>query len=272
MIVVLSEFGGDRLLGKAREVADSNGYSVVALCSSRRNEEATRRLIYLGADEIVKIQDAQSIADWASALGSCVDEKTRLVIVAAGTFCDAILARAYALSKSKVRTFATGVDSIEESKMTKSLRSWGAVVEFPRSDKITFASLRLTSFPEPFEDSSRYGKVRESSIPLAEGEPLSGSYLDSSSVLTFLVGDTSIDQDLLSKIASRYNARIVMLDPKIEDIYGHCVAIGVRENSLPRFHGELISLDSVQGSAISKIADQTILTEDLKQALKELYA
>ena len=229
-------------------------------------------MIYLGADEVVKIKDAESVTDWAHALSSCLDERTRFVIVGAGTLCDAILTGAYALSKNKGGTFATGVDSIEETKITKSLRSWGAVVEFPRSDEITFASLHLTSFPEPFEDRSRYGKVRETNIPLTGGESLSGNYLDSSSVFTFLIGDASIDQDLLSKIASRYNVRIVRLDPKVEDIYGHCVAIGVRENLLPRFHGELISLDSVQGSAISRIADQTILTEDLKQVLKELYA
>jgi hypothetical protein len=292
LIAVLVEFGGEKLLGKAREISDSLGLRVVAVCSSAHGTDAfCQRLISLGADEVLKCSDPSNVFEWSEALSTFLenhDEQIKFIFAISGLFSDAILGRVYALSRDRVSSFATGLDSITETEATKNLRSWGASLHFgakSNGGKVSIISFKPDSVPEPFEDSSRYGKISEVKVNFALSTKDSPktiglerqNFSDSSSVLTFLVGNRLAKKEPELKavrlVASKYHGNLVIMSGKVQDVYGPCLAINVNargETDLPTFHEELISISNSSDQAISRIADTSFVTENILGVLENL--
>jgi hypothetical protein len=291
LIVVLTEFGGERLLGKAREIADSLGLRVVAVCSSRyKSSEFLQKLISLGADEVLKYSDPSNVFEWSEALSSLLvsRKQVKFLLATSGIISDAILGRVYALNRDRVSTFASGVTTLSDTDVTKNLKSWGVSLRFKIAEgeeKTCIFSYKPFSVPKPFEDSSRYGKIGEEKIGFAsstEDSPktsnLKGQDYSSSSILTILVGkrfdSNRPERELVQRVASNYNGNLLTISPKVQDIYGPCLAIGLEgwqdKDLLPRFHEELISIIDSQGQSISTIADTSIVTDNVPEILKNL--
>jgi electron transfer flavoprotein alpha subunit len=288
--VVFAEFGGEKLLGKAREVADSLGLRVLAVCSSEHGtDEFAQRLISLGADEVMKYRSPANVFEWSEALSSLLKSQvqTKFLFAARGLITDAILGRFYALSKDQIASFGTGIDSLSENEAAKNLRSWGASLRFTVNDhdKAHIFSFKSGSVPEPFEDTSRYGKISEAKAKSSASGKSSPKtvglqredYCDSSGILTLLLGETYARKETglraAQRVASKYKGNIVIKSSKVEDIFGPCLAIDVEarhESELPRFHEDLIAINSSEDQAISRMADISAITEDIPKVLEEL--
>lgn len=292
MIVVFAEFGGERLLGKARDLADSLGLRVLAVYSGEKENEGdfSQRLIYLGADEVNKYKGGKTVFDWANILSSLLKEKSQVSIMfgISGCLTDAIFGHAYALAKEKIGSFATGIDSISENGGTKYLRTWNASLQFrPAADgKVSVFSFKSSAVPEPFEDSSRYGKSNEIEMKPAENQKTSPStvelekreFLDSSAQLTILLSKSLLQDEGQNKavqnLAAKYKANIVNYSSQIQEVYGPCLALCIEskhERELPKFHGELVSINKLADrAAISNVADLRVFTSDIGKVLQEL--
>jgi hypothetical protein len=289
MIVVLAEFGGERLLGKVREIADSLGSRVLAIASfSNATEEYCHRLISLGADEVIRYDDPSNVFEWVEVLASLLkaDTRIRFVFVAAGSYSDAILGRVYALSKDRVGAFATGIDSTNDNEMTKDLRSWEVSLHYRLDpEKVSLLSFKSTAIPMPFEDATRYGKISELKTPVLKSLKDSPSTvslkrdesLDSSGILTVLVGKSwgndEVKLKVAQRVAAKYRGKVVKQSSKIEEVYGPCLAIeveGFQERELPSFQGELIAINSSETQIISRIADTVGLTKDIPKVMEKL--
>ena len=79
MIVVLAELGGERLLGKARELADYQGVRVLAVCSEEHKSQA-QRYISLGADE-VETFPANNVGEWIEIFVNLVKSSNNLKMI-----------------------------------------------------------------------------------------------------------------------------------------------------------------------------------------------
>jgi hypothetical protein len=290
MIIVLAEFGGEKLLGKAREVADTLGLRVVAVCSSEyATNEISQKMISLGADEVMKYADLTNVFEWSEALSSLLKDlqQIKFLFATSGLISDSILGRVYALSRDRIASFGTGIDSFSENEAKKNLSSLGISLCFKSTsdDKLRIFSFKSSSIPEPFEDTSRYGKTTESKVksraPTKNSPKTVGleskDYFDSSSNLTLLVGKTfARRKDNLKaaeRVASKYKGNILIHDSKVEEIYGPCLAIDVeatQQKELPRFHGELIAINSSEDQSISRLAHTSAITEDISKVLEQL--
>ncbi len=288
--MVFSELGGEKLLGKARELADSFGLRVLAVCSDSHDADFSQRLISLGADEVIKYKNAKTAFDWVNILSSLLREKRQVSFLfgMSGLYTDAILGRMYAFEKERIGAFVTGIDSINENVGTKYLRTWSADLQNkPASEgKVSVFSFKPFAVPEPFEDSSRYGKTSESEIKIEQQQARtspsildieSNEFLDSSGRLTILVGKSSSQKDeAIHNVAQKYKANVVSYSSYVQEIYGPCLAIQVmlrHERELPRFHGELIAVNTTEDhSVISNVADLRFITnnDDTEKALQEL--
>ena len=290
MIVVLAEFGGEKLLGKAREVADTLGLRVLAVCSSEHaTNELCQKIISLGADEVMKYSNLTNVFEWSEALSSLLKDlqQIKFLFATSGLISDAILGRVYALSKDRIASFGTGIDSFSENEAKNNLRSWGVSLLFKTTsdNKQCIFSFNPSSIPEPFEDTSRYGKTTEAKVnpraPTKNSPKTVGleskDYFDSSSDLTLLVGKTFPRREdnlkAAQRFASKYKANILIHSSKVEEIYGPCIAIEVearQQKELPRFHGELIAINSSEDQAISRLANTSAITEDVSKVLEQL--
>lgn len=287
MIVVFAEFGGERQLGKAREIADSLGVKVIAVCSAESGTETfTQRLISLGADGVIKFNHPKNVFEWSEVLSSILNGQTRvrLLLATSGLFTDAILGRVYALSKDRVESFASGIDSLSENEATKGLRSWGASLRFKLTGEVCIFSLKAASNPMPFEDSMRYGKTTQKDVLPKPGKfsPSTADvnpeeYIGSSGILTLLVGKNlarkGAELKQVQRIASKYKGKVVEQNSKVEEIYGPCLAIdfeGWQESELPTFHGELIAIASSRNQIITRVADTSSITSELPKVLEKL--
>ncbi len=287
---MLAEFGGERVTGKARELADLLGYRVLVICSSESNQDFPERLIALGADEVIRLDGAKSVAEWSEALALLLKERVEIkyLLATSGIVADAILGAVYAISNDKISCFATGIDSLNEMESVKNFRSLGISLHFKMGTKANVFSLKATSIPIPFEDTSRYGKISNLK-PKLLAEPqgrvsptTSGlsreQYLDTSQILTVLAGKELAADELEFKearrIASKYQGKFVEQQSHVEEIFGPCLALRVsawREKDLPSFHGELIALISSDDQVICKMADSAgIITKDFPKVLSKL--
>jgi hypothetical protein len=289
LIVVFAELGGEKLLGRARELADSLGLRVLAVCSDSHDAVFSQHLILLGADEVIKYRGTKSVFDWANVLSSLLREKGQVSFLfgMSGLYTDAIFGRTYALDKERIGTFLTGIDSINEDTGAKYLRTWSAALQNrPGSEgKVSVFSFKSSAIPEPFEDSSRYGKTSETEIKAEQQKSSpsvlnieSSEFLDSSGRLTILSDNSSSSDEERNKaihnVAQKYKADVVTYSSQVQEVYGPCIAIDVvlrHERELPRFHSELIAVNNAEDhSVISNVADLRVLTNDTGKILQEL--
>lgn len=287
IIGVLADLGGERLLGKAREIADSQGYGVLAICPENKKSDANR-LIGLGADE-VQICQASDTADWIGVLSDLIKARSaelRILLLPSNILANFILGGLCIAAAPRVGQVLDCAESVSEFGASKSLKSVPAVLSVRASeDKVSIYSVSLAPVPEPFEDSARYGKIGTFSSSLKEARharsiPISdfGSpYLDSSTRLTLIVGrncrSSPKRDENLKKIASRYEA-IVVKEEEMSGrvVYGACLAIEVSSpvRDLPELQGTVISINSDRKSPISQVADVAVISQDIDGILERL--
>ena len=283
MIAVLAEYGGQRLLGKARELADYQGTQVVALCSDE-DKPLAQRYISLGADE-VRTMPADNIGEWIEALVDLVktSKQVNTIILPSNVIGDLILGAVSARVPERIGSVIDGAESLSESGASKTIPisecSLGVSLSFSE-DRVSILSLKLNSFPEPFEDTTRYGKVI-SSGPLSPQIKQDRFYIpsdgldNSSSVLVILKGKSLGDRldEVITKVASKYKAYLL----EEEDlpgrvIYGNCLAVDVSSfpDDLPQINEDLISINRNTNAPITKLANLAILTSDIEGVLASL--
>ena len=281
MIAVLVEMGGERMLGKARELADAQGDQVLAVCSEQNKVQA-QRYISLGADEVMVV-DAESVGEW---IGVFVDllkgEKPRVsgLLVPSNVTGDLIIGSISSRIPEKTGSFLDGTESLNESNAAKIIPLSEQTITVPFSSidgKKSLFSLKLNSLPEPYEDTSRYGKVTMGTVPSTMKQDRfyipSNQMNNSTSFLTILKGKSEGLEELIGKIASKYNAVILNeADSPGRVVYGNCLAINVESQprELPQFNGDLITVNHEKGAPIMKMASLSLITSDVEGLLKSL--
>jgi hypothetical protein len=278
LIVVFAELSGEKLLGKAREIADSVGDRVLALCSV---EADAQKLIYVGADEVQRVE-VEEPGDWVSIISDLFQNEPgiRSIIFPFNVVTSAIAGALYARERKSIESFMDGADYFDGLMIARSLDSSdyafqkGAGREEPQKKTIVL-TINVASVAPTFEDSSRYGKIRE--VLVRKKSELSFSLedapekpLNSLNELTVIVGDEEL-RESAEKFSQRYGARFLMYSSEIEVIYGPCVAIEVSEKlrNLPEFKGDLISLNT-KHSAINTISDLTVVSAEIDRVIESL--
>lgn len=284
MILVFTEFNGERVLGKARELAEALGRKVVAI--SAGDHDSAQKLVHLGADEVLLHSNPESVFDWTEILSSFLNEKTpSFLLGGSGILTDSIFGRVYAISKAKVGAFATGMDTMNETLATKIMRSWNSTLAFSvesLNGKSNIFSLKVASIPEPFEDTSRYGKISERSFTRTNESDspkftVKNDDVDESGVLSLMLGKELAQEPkgearrAIELLVKKYNAKLV--EEEWSEIYGNCVAFGVEttnQKEFPEFHGELIALVRSDLAAITRVASTTYLTNEISAVIESI--
>ena len=275
MIDVLCEFGGENLLGKARELADSVGDRVTALVSSKDSDP--QRLLYLGADEVLKCA-ASEPNQWIDALSSILSSEVRpkLVLFPSNVVGNTIMGAVYSVASDQVSSYFDDVELLESNAASKPLVGTGYAVQKPLGDKVSLVSIKIASVSPPFEDSSRYGKVKDIEMKKLTGivpvKIISGSGTESNNLTILTSPDLGKSVNELSeKIGKKYGARVLKFSGAIEVVYGPCVSLGIesRVRDLPRFEGYLISINS-KSAPISTIADAVVQNQDIEKILSSM--
>ncbi len=275
MILVFCEFGGQKLLGKARELADVSGSRVIALV--RRDGPNTQSLISLGADEVLT-SSADGISEWVEVIADLVNKSSGLqrVMFSSNRVCDAIMGGVYFECKEKIGTYLDGADRVEES-ASKSFLEFGIRASATTTDgRISLVSVRLASLPVPFEEGSRFGKV----TPIPDRPEVSndlrlsrvGDCRGVSSILTVLLGRRALTlQEKCEELGQKYMASVKVLSGRTQVVYGPCLAIEIESKlgDLPVFKGPLISVNS-ERAPISAISDLAGITEEIDAVLAKL--
>ena len=108
MIVVFCVLGGERLLGKAREIADSVGDRVLALCAG---DADAKKLIYLGADEVQRAE-VKEPGDWVSVISDLLQNEARIssLIFPFNVVTSVIAGAVYARERKSIESFIDGAD------------------------------------------------------------------------------------------------------------------------------------------------------------------
>ena len=277
MIIVFAELGGEKLLGKARELGDSSALRVVAVCSAASKK--SKKLISLGADEVVT-HTASTVGEWAEVFSSMLrgDSKIKYILFSSNLIANMILGSVYAKSKERIGSFLDGA-VLGENGASKDF--FGSVLEAKSStDKASIFSVQTGSVSEAFEDTSRYGKTVESAVSLVAAKNLktpklsdysAQDYLDSSSSITLLVGTGLSSSSALGELAPKLQARVIKLSGAVEVIYGPCLAIEVSsaQRELPDFRGDVVSLNSKE-APISSVVNLSVVTLDVEKVISEL--
>ena len=275
MIDVLCEFGGENLLGKARELADSAGDRVTAIVSSKASDP--QRLLYLGADEVLKCAVSEA-NQWIEVLTSILssDARPKLVLLPSNAMCNAVMGAVYSIASDLVSFYYDNVDLLDSNSATKPLAGTGYAVQKTFADKVNLVSIKVSSVSPPFEDSSRYGKMKDlevkKSIGMAPVKIASGSGIESNNLTILTSPDSSKTViELSEKIGKKYGARVQKFSGAIEVIYGPCLSIGIqsRVRDLPKFEGYLISINS-KNAPISTIADAVVESQDIEKVLSSM--
>ncbi|HKW04234.1 MAG TPA: hypothetical protein VJN71_02940 [Nitrososphaerales archaeon] len=284
MILVFAEAGGERLLGKARELADSMGTIVLALCSGEK-EEKPRKLISFGADEVIRF-NAITVLDWSRACTHLVRNRRdlRLFLFPSNSFGNAVMGSTYANAFEQIGTVTDQIESFDlegERRVFQTSRT--RLKTPPVGDKPPLWSIKLSSISEPFEDSSRIGKIESIDLPTESGNlhsPEIGESViaDLSSGLTLLVGKAYLEKsgdsekDKLTNLAKKYSGTFLETSGGIETIYGPCLAIDVRSalKNLPKFYSDVFALNIEKEAPISEIAKLSAVTPDLDKVIDDL--
>ncbi|MDA4111095.1 MAG: hypothetical protein OK439_01045 [Thaumarchaeota archaeon] len=275
-IIVFSEFGGENLLGKARELGDASGEKVAAL-TSKGSSDKDQKLIFLGADEVL-ICDVKSVGEWISVISDYVksDGSSRMIIFPLSFSSSAIMGAIYARDKGRFSPFLDGADTVELDSAARKIGTFNFALERKLiSDKVALISLRTASVSKPFEDTSRYGEVRK--LELIPSKNSFQILLDNSNSEEFTVlvgrGVTGTTAELAELVASKYRGRARQYSSRIEVVYGPCLAIemGSKLRDLPEFNGELISISS-RALPINSIADASAVIPELDAVLQGLLS
>ena len=179
-----------------REIADSSGDRVLALVAEDSIDP--QQLIYFGADEVLH-SSVNEVGDWIEIISDLVrtENKLRLVMFPSNIISNVIMGAVYSRARDKVGYYLDDADLVEGTTVAKSFDATGFAIQRNAEKNITgLVSLKVSSIPQPFEDTSRYGKKRAISTQKSVGffpilldapeEPLS-----SSSELTILTGSLS---------------------------------------------------------------------------------
>ncbi len=274
MIIVFSEFGGEDLLGKARELADSVGDRVLALVSAEKDPQ---RLVYLGADEVIR-GSVKEPGEWVSIISDLLrtENRVRTLLFPFNIISSVIAGAVYSIERDSIGGFMDGVDYIDGSTMARALDSTNFALERSSSkEKVNLITINLTSVTPSFEDSSRNGRTREGQLTAKDtiSFPLKGvpeETVNSQSDLTVIAGDEK-SVEFAKKLSKRYHAKFVKYSGAIEIVYGPCVAIEVSEKLryLPEFKGDLITLNTTQ-SPINAISDISVVSPEIGKIIESL--
>jgi electron transfer flavoprotein alpha subunit len=284
MILVFAEAGGERLLGKARELADSIGTIVLAVCSGEK-EEKPQKLICFGADEVIRF-NATSVLDWSRACTHLVRNRRdlRLFLFPANSFGNAIMGSTYANVFEQISTVTDQVEAFDLDGARRIFQTSRTMLKTaPVGDKPSLWSIKLSSVSEPFEDSSRIGKIESIDLPTESGNlhsPEIGESIiaDLSSGLTLLAGKAYLvksgdsEKKKLVNLARKYSGTFLETSGGIETIYGPCLAIDVRSTleNLPIFSSDVFALNTEKEAPISEIAKLSAVTPDLEKVIDDL--
>jgi hypothetical protein len=275
MIVVFCDLGGSKLLGKARELADTTGQKVAVLCSER-SEEKKQNLIYLGADEVISCT-IEKLSDWIPIITEIVESESNVEVVffPSNSSANILMGLLHSNIKAKISFFLDGAVAVDADIVSKQFENSSVVLQRRFiADKTALVSLKLTSFAEPFAESSRYGKIRSvrrinsglSTISLPATP-------NSSNKLTVLVGRGTSEKTAATakRLAEKYHGEMRMNSGKVEVIYGPCIAVDLstKLRELPEFKGELISI-AEKNLPIGSIAEVAVVTPELDSVLEGL--
>lgn len=276
MILVFCEFGGQKLLGKARELADMSGSRVLAL--TRENGLDTQSLISLGADEVLTCS-ADRTQEWVDVISDLVRKSRglRITMFASNRICDSIMSGVYAECADNIGTYFDGIDRIEGDSLSKSFPEFGVRANDQLSEeKVALVSVKLSSVPEPFEEGSRYGKVTKIPFTTAPKDDVRLSTISDcrgvSSILTILLGSNDPKLlDLCDKVAQKYFAIVKEVSGRVQVVYGPCLAVEVKSKlgQLPNFKGPLISINSAR-APVTLVSDLAGISEDIEGVLEGL--
>lgn len=277
MIIVFCDWGGQILLGKAREIADETGDRVVGICSAT-DSALPQKLIYLGADEVV-VCPVTAIGDWVSIIVKPLgtERGLKMIIFPSGELPNALMGMLYGSMKERVGPFMEDAETLTSNNVAKKLEDSIAIHKQFSSEKIALVSLKKTSAVEPFEDTSRFGKIRnfDASLFGISETSLASEIQSSSSHLVVLVGKSADDATLrfANRVSEKYGGSVKVLSGKIEVVYGPCVAVEVTSKlrDLPDFKGEVISISS-RRLPINSIAELSAVTPDVNKVLEALVA
>ena len=105
MIVVFCELGGSRLLGKAREIADTTGDKLVAL-TSEKSEERQQKLIHLGADEVIGCA-IDNLSDWIPVISGILESVSdvKMIVFPSNSTANILMGLLYSGSKRRFSPF-----------------------------------------------------------------------------------------------------------------------------------------------------------------------
>lgn len=272
MIDVFCEFGGENALGKAREIADSIGDRVRAVVSLRSIDP--QRLVQLGADEVLTCEGVTKTGEWVRVLSSIVSD-SKFVIFASNNVSNMIMGALYYAAKDRVSLYLDGADLLETNAATKSLANAGFAFKKNANDKASLVSVNLSSVAPPFEDTSRYGKIRAYEWNKNSERPLNLAEMGapSNARLTILLGPGCKKgiSELSQKLGEKYGGTVQKFSGTTQIVYGPCLAVEVenRVRELPKFEGYLIAINSKK-SPISTIADVVVESEDLEKILASM--
>jgi electron transfer flavoprotein alpha subunit len=285
MIVVLAELGGERLLGKARELADYQGVRVLAVCSEESKSQA-QRYISLGADE-VEIFPASNVSEWIEVFVNLVksSKNLRMIILPSNVVGNLILGAVSARIPERIGSVLDGTEELSENSATKLIPLSECIIEvvpFSSSssqEKVAILTLRLTAFPEPYEDTARYGKVLSGMVPttMVQDRFYIPANLgnDSSDVLVILRSKSGTKSllDVVNEVASKYRAVVLNEEDSAGKIvYGNCLAIDVNSHprDLPQFNGDLVSINADKDAPITKLASLALVAQDVEGLLRSI--
>ncbi|MGI0091925.1 MAG: hypothetical protein ACREBS_09465, partial [Nitrososphaerales archaeon] len=236
MIVVFCGLGGENLLGRAREIADTLGERVIAMVASEDKVDA-QRLIYLGADEVLECE-IDKPTNWIDAISNIIQTENQLksIIFPSNILSNTIMGAVYSRKRERVSVYLDDVDLLVGG--TTASKSFGingfSLQASSKASKVCLFSAKISSVLQPLEDSSRYGKKRSLESKKLEKKASSPILLDvleeplnSSGELTVLVGSRSGDRinELARKLSQKYRAKLRKYSGATEVVYGPCIAI-----------------------------------------------
>ena len=263
------------MLGKAREVADSLGDRVTALVGSDSTDP--QQLIHLGADEVLKAL-VETPGDWIPIISDLIETEKRLraLIFPSNIISNVISGAIYYREMRNVGGFLDEADFVDGTNVSKGFDTNSqAFQKALAEDKVNILSINILAAAPPFEDTARYGKVKEyhrrdnAAVNfLMEGAP--EEPVNSCQELTVVAGDESI-LEATRKLAERFHSRLMKYSGLIEVIYGPCIAVEVsgKLRLLPEFGGDLISLNS-RVSPINAISDVVVVNSELNDILDNI--
>ena len=273
--MVFCEWGGQFLLGKAREIADEVGDRVVAVCSAK-DSALPQKLIYLGADEVV-VCTVTSSSDWVSTLAKFLGSErgVKLMIFPSAQIPNALMGMLYGSMKEEIGPFMDDAEVLSSGDVAKKFENSVMIRKQFSSEKIALVSLKKNSVAEPFEDSSRFGKTQNFDSATSGKSLLPSEIRSSSGRLVILVGKGT--NETISRLAERasekFSGEVKSLSGKIEIVYGPCIAVEVASKlrELPEFRGEVISISSKR-LPINSVAELSVVTPDVNGLLESLSA